>query len=67
MLVIRELTRSVVGRSTSRAALRVLLDRRRLRETPGPHSIAAPVVPPLPRVSPEESAPVVARTGVRTR
>jgi GT2 family glycosyltransferase len=38
-LCLREGTRAVQGRTTSRAALRALLSPRRLREVPGPHSI----------------------------
>jgi N-acetylglucosaminyl-diphospho-decaprenol L-rhamnosyltransferase len=38
-LCLREGTRAVQGRATSRAALRALLSPRRLREVPGPHSV----------------------------
>lgn len=40
VLVLRETSRAALGRATSRAALAVLLDPRRLRERPGPHSVA---------------------------
>lgn len=40
-LVSREASRTVVGKATSRAALRALLSPRRLREMPGPHSIGS--------------------------
>jgi N-acetylglucosaminyl-diphospho-decaprenol L-rhamnosyltransferase len=39
-LVSREASRALLGRATSRAAVRALLSPRRLRETPGPQSIA---------------------------
>jgi GT2 family glycosyltransferase len=38
-LVLREASRAVIGTRASAAALRALLSVRRLRETPGPHSI----------------------------
>ena len=37
--VAREASRSLLGKQTSRAALKALVDPRRLREIPGPHSI----------------------------
>jgi N-acetylglucosaminyl-diphospho-decaprenol L-rhamnosyltransferase len=40
-LVSREGSRALLGRATSRAAVRALFSPRRLRETPGPHSIGA--------------------------
>lgn len=40
--LLREASRSLLGRQHSRAALRALLDVRRLREQPGPHSVASP-------------------------
>ena len=39
VLVCREGSRAVLGKRTSRAALRALLNPRYLRETPGPHSV----------------------------
>jgi len=39
-LVAREASRSLLGKEASRAAVRALLSPRRLRETPGPQSIA---------------------------
>jgi GT2 family glycosyltransferase len=38
-LVLRESSRAALGSPTSRAAVRLLLSPRRLRETPGPHSL----------------------------
>ncbi|MCB2177405.1 MAG: glycosyltransferase family 2 protein [Actinomycetales bacterium] len=40
VLVLREASRAVLGKRTSRAALRALLSPRYLRQTPGPHSVA---------------------------
>lgn len=40
VLVAREATRAVLGRRTSRAALRALVSPRYVREVPGPHSVA---------------------------
>lgn len=40
-LVFREASRAVLGRPTSRAAVRALLNPRRLREPRGPHSVRA--------------------------
>lgn len=40
-LVVREGTRAVLGRATSRAAFRALLSARRMREPRGPHSVVA--------------------------
>lgn len=39
VLVVREATRALLGKRTSRAALRALLSPTYLRQTPGPHSI----------------------------
>lgn len=41
LVVLREASRAALGKPTSRAALRYLLDRRRMRRTPGPWSIQA--------------------------
>ena len=38
-LVLRESSRAALGSRTSRAAIRILLSPRRLRETPGPHTL----------------------------
>lgn len=43
VLVVREASRAVLGKRTSRAALGALLSPRFLAHEPGPHSIAAPV------------------------
>lgn len=40
-LCLREGSRAILGRVTSRAALRALLSPRRLRELPGPHSLGS--------------------------
>lgn len=40
VLVLREASRAVLGKRTSRAALGALLSPRYLRQTPGPHSVA---------------------------
>jgi GT2 family glycosyltransferase len=45
VLVGREASRALLGRPTSRAALRALLSRRFLTDRPGPHSIAAGAEP----------------------
>lgn len=39
---IRESSRAVMGKKTSQAAVRALLSPRRMREAPGPHSVATP-------------------------
>jgi N-acetylglucosaminyl-diphospho-decaprenol L-rhamnosyltransferase len=43
MVVCREATRAVLGRETNRAALKLLLSPARMRQQPGPSSIAAPL------------------------
>lgn len=40
-LLLRELSRAVIGRRPSRTAVRALLSPTRLRETPGPHTVRA--------------------------
>ncbi|WP_114424250.1 glycosyltransferase family 2 protein [Nocardioides houyundeii] len=40
VVVLREASRAAVGRPTSRAALKMLTSSRRMRESPGPHTVA---------------------------
>jgi GT2 family glycosyltransferase len=42
VLVLREASRALIGKQTSRLALRALVSPRRLRETPGPRTVHAP-------------------------
>jgi hypothetical protein len=39
-LLLREASRAAIGRRPSRAAVQALLSPRRLREVPGPHTVA---------------------------
>lgn len=45
VLVLREASRAVIGKRTSAMAVRALLSPSRLRERPGPHTVAPPAVP----------------------